>query len=135
MNKNTALSWANSLDITEQEFNRHLVELGYYMQMENGKRLQRTPKGVKHSTDFFGKIRWDINVVYDVVKLIGRKTGKYFYCEKCSAYNKVEDTGEVVQNCLCHNCSYPVKLGVKKHNEPTKKVDESWWSLIKLFMI
>ena len=89
MKKNTALSWANSMDITEREFNDYLVELGYLAKKENTAVWERTTKGVMHSKKIFNTILWDIDAVFDVLKRRGEKTKTYFYCEKCGSYNKI----------------------------------------------
>ena len=128
MKKNTALDWAKTLGITEQEFNKSLIELGYII--KGSKSYDRTPKGHKHSRKIFKKTYWDVDAMFDVVKLIGKKTGNYFYCEKCGSYNKVEQGNGPVLNCLCHNCGFPVKLGSAKVDAPVK-IDKAWWSYIK----
>ena len=58
------------------------------------------------------------------------RTGKYFYCEKCGSYNKVNQENGPVLNCLCHSCGFPVKLGSAQMDAPVK-IDKAWWSYIK----
>ena len=128
MKKNTALEWAKSMSITEQEFNKHLAELGYLI--NGSKNGERTPKGHKHSRRFLQKTYWDVDAMFDVLKLIGKKTGKYFYCDKCGSYNKVEQQDGPILNCICHSCGFPVKLESAKTEEPVK-IDKAWWSYIK----
>ena len=128
MKKNTALDWAKTIGITEQEFSKNLIELGYIIKGSKG--YDRTPKGHKHSRQILKTIYWDVDAMFDVLKLIGKKTGKYFYCEKCGSYNKVDQENGPVLNCLCHSCGFPVKLGSSKADAPVK-IDKAWWSYIK----
>ena len=121
MRKCTALSWANAIDITECEFNGYLEKLGY--QFRNSKTLQweRTPKAIQHTIVIFKKIYWDVEVFFDVLKLRGRTEGTYFYCEKCGAYNKIEDSD------ICSQCGTSAKI---KQQEKLD-VQADWWRRIK----
>ena len=111
MKKNTALDWANMIDITMNEFNENLAELGYQTKNSDDQNWLRTPKGVEHSERFCGRIVWDMDAFFDVLKLHGKKTRAFFYCEKCGTYNKVEEDERF--NYICKACGYP-ELGVKK---------------------
>ena len=55
MKKNTALDWANMIDVTVEEFNENLAELGYQSKDSENQRWLRTPKGVEHSEQFCGR--------------------------------------------------------------------------------
>ena len=101
---NTALSWANSMDITEKEFNQYLVELGYQIKNDNTQIWERTPKGVEHSRKIFRKIYWDIDAFFDVLRHRGLMTRTYFYCEKCGVYNQILEEEKLGDRYSCHVC-------------------------------
>ena len=123
MKKCTALSWANAIDITEEEFDRYLERLGYQFRNNNTLQWERTPKAVDHSKVFLRRIYWDIDVCYEVLKLRGKINGTYFYCEKCGAYNKTENDSDRV----CTIC------GVSREGISDNRIDTSldWWQKIK----
>lgn len=92
MRKCTVLSWANGIDITESEFNGYLEKLGYLFRNNKTMKWERTFKAMPLSKVLFKKTYWDIDVVYDVLKIKGKTEGTYFYCDTCGAYNKIEDS-------------------------------------------
>lgn len=121
MRKNTALSWANSIDITEAEFNEYLVELGYQIQNTISKKWERTPKGMNHSNNFFGQLYWDVDAFFDVLKLRGKRTRTYFYCDKCGSYNRIPLEEMEWESFCCSQCGFEMQL----------EKNISWWCRIK----
>lgn len=101
---NTALAWANSMDITEQEFNSYLLDLGYQVKQDNTKVWERTLKGEEHSRKILRKIYWDMDAFFDVLKRRGIVTRTYFYCEKCGVYNQILDEEKQGDRYSCHVC-------------------------------
>ena len=101
---NTALSWANSMDITENEFNNYLMDLGYQVKRDDTKPWGRTSKGEEHSKKIFRKTYWDLDAFFDVVKRRGIVTRTYFYCEKCGVYNRILDEEKQDIQYSCHVC-------------------------------
>ena len=101
---NTALSWADSMDITEREFNNYLMDLGYQVKRDDAKSWERTSKGVEHSRRIFRKTYWDLDAFFDVVKRRGIMTRTYFYCEKCGVYNRIIDEEKMDIQYICHVC-------------------------------
>jgi len=94
------------MDITEKEFNEYLAELGYQIQNKTTNRWERTPKGVNNSVKLFKFILWDIDTMFEVLKLRGKKTYTYFYCGKCGTCNKILDFDKNVSKHNCMNCGY-----------------------------
>lgn len=127
MKKNTALDWANMIDITMNEFNENLAELGYQTKNPDDQSWLRTPKGTEHSERFCGRILWDMDAFFDVLKLQGKKTGQFFYCEKCGSYNKVEEDEKF--NFICKACGYP-EMSIKKA-KIAQDANVLWWNHIK----
>lgn len=100
----TALSWTDSMDITESEFNNYLMDLEYQVQRDDTKSWERTSKGEEHSRKIFRKIYWDLDAFFDVLKKRGIVTRTYFYCEKCGTYNRILDEERHSIQCSCHVC-------------------------------
>ena len=127
MKKNTALDWANMMDVTVEEFNQNLAELGYQSKDSENQKWLRTPKGIEHSEQFCGRILWDMDAFFDALKLQGKKTGEFFYCEKCGSYNKVEK--EEKFNFICKACGYP-EVSIKQA-KIAQDANVLWWNHIK----
>lgn len=104
MRKNTALSWANSIGISENEFNEYLAEVGYQKYNPIKDKWELMDKGKEHGRRIFGKIYWDMDANFEVIKLRGKKSHRYFYCDTCGIYNKIpeEEMGE--KTYLCSRC-------------------------------
>lgn len=104
MRKNTALSWANSISISEKEFNDCLVTVGYQQYNSSKRKWELTTKGKEHGIRILGKIYWDIDAHFEVMKLRGKQTRKYFYCDKCGAYNRIVEENKDDRRFLCCRC-------------------------------
>ena len=104
MKKNTALSWANSIGISEREFDECLIEIGYQEYNSVKDKLELTTKGKEHASKILGKIYWDIDANFEVMKLRGKKTHKYFYCDSCGSYNKIPEDKQEEKTYLCSKC-------------------------------
>ena len=101
---NTAARWAKSINITKQEFNEYLVKLGLQKKGESINKWKRTNEGKKHSKSILGKIYWDVNTLFKVVKLRGRITHKYFFCEECDTYHKIDIEEKDRKFYICSRC-------------------------------
>ena len=101
---NTAARWAKSINITTQEFNEYLVKLGLQKKGESINKWQRTDEGKKHSKSILGKIYWDVNTLFKVVKLRGKITHKYFFCDKCDTYHKINIEEMERKSQICSAC-------------------------------
>ncbi len=113
MEKLTALKWAMLANISEEDYNGYLAELGY---QEKGARdyvhtaWTLTEEGEKHGEygdDAFSKeILWDLESHREVIKLCGIKTGMYKCCANCKEHYHIdrlqidEETGKWV----CEKC-------------------------------
>ena len=104
MRKNTALSWANSIGISEKEFNECLAEIGYQKYNSTKSKWELTPKGKEQARRFFAKIYWDIDANFEVIKLRGKMTHKYFYCDGCGTYNKIPEAEKKEKAYFCSKC-------------------------------
>ena len=104
MRKLSAKAWAQSIGITEMEFNEALVKLELQQFNEFSKRWVPTPKGRSYSRRVFGRIFWDIDANFEVMKLRGKQTRKYFYCDECSAYNKIPEENINETRFICCRC-------------------------------
>ena len=92
MNNLPVSRWSQSLGFTEPELNAYLEELGYQKRITSGGKTawSITSRGARHgrmSRNPFRKVPlWDFEAFFQAVKLRGKKTGQYYYCENCNDY-------------------------------------------------
>ena len=83
--------WTECFDITEEEFNNALVELGYQVRNTSSVNPRRqwlvTRKGREYCrmslNPFRRVILWDMRAHMAISNLLGRKERGSMYCEKC----------------------------------------------------
>lgn len=104
MKKLSAKAWARSIGITEMEFNGTLAKTGLQQINTVSMRWMPTKRGREHSICVFGRIFWDIDAHFEVMKLRGKLTREYFYCDECSAYNKIPEENKDRTRFICYRC-------------------------------
>ena len=86
MRRHPVSRWAETLDSTEEEMNGYLEELGYQYMCQSTENLEKkiwiiTEEGKKYCrvsrNPFSKRILWDMDALFQVMKLRGKKTGKY----------------------------------------------------------
>ncbi len=86
--------YAEYFDITEEELNKSLKELGYQTRnispKNSGWEWILTPKGRRHGrmscNPFRRVILWDFHAYIAARSLMGKKARKYMYCARCQTY-------------------------------------------------
>lgn len=102
--KNTSARWAKSINITKEEFDEYLVKLGLQEKSGYINRWKSTEEGRKHSRSILGKIYWDVDSLFKVIKLRGRITHKYFFCDECDTYHKIDIEKKEQKSHICSRC-------------------------------
>ena len=106
-----ASRWSQAFNFTEKEFNDVLAELGLQRSVvSGGKQVWRiTERGMQHSrmsrNPFKRVILWDFDAFFQAVKVKGKKSGEYFYCEKCGDYLSSQHGFEFgMKKWVCKKC-------------------------------
>lgn len=117
MKKVSVAKWAQTRDISIEEINNCLEELGYQVQATGKGRTKwkLTEKGQRYArfsvNPLSRQILWDIDAFFDVLKLQGKKTREYFYCDECNAYLGYQYGFEPNMNkWVCKKCGCVNKL-------------------------
>lgn len=115
----TAKKWAQSMGISEAEFNEYLEKINYQVWKDAGPSKTEmwhiTEKGRQHSkksrNPFVRAILWDFDTLVEVTRVRGKITKKYFYCDKCGAYLSTQSGFDFeLQNWECKKCGHTSKL-------------------------
>ena len=104
MRKLSAKAWARSIGITEKEFNELLAKSELQQFDTVSRRWMPMKRGKEHSRSLFGRIFWDIDAHFEVMKMRGKLTREYFYCDECSAYNKIPEENIDKTRFICYRC-------------------------------
>lgn len=102
--KNTSARWAKSIDMPKQEFNEYLRKLGLQEKACNSNRWRVTKKGKEHSSNRLGMIYWDVQALFEVIKLRGKITHDYFFCDECNTYHKIDTEDKERKSHICSSC-------------------------------
>lgn len=118
MKKATAKRWAIALKVSENEFNDYLEKINYQVKdiddslneiwilTQNGKK-----HGRKSYNPFNNSLLWDIDAFFEVMKVRGKITRKYFYCDECGAFLSRQSGFErEMYNWVCKRCGHINKL-------------------------
>jgi len=107
---------AKTRDLTEQEVNQHLEELGY-LTPDTTKLNRKQPRWIlteagekqviKKGILFRRQLLWSIDAFFEVIKLHGKRTHQYYYCDGCSSYLRTQEGFEMVlPKWKCTKCGY-----------------------------
>lgn len=102
--KNTTARWAKSIDMSKEEFNEYLSKLGLQEKNGNTNKWRITKEGKEHSSNILGKIYWDVQTLFKAVKLRGRITHNYFFCDECNTYHKIDVEEKEKKSHICSSC-------------------------------
>lgn len=102
--KNTVARWAKSIDMSKQEFNEYLAKLGLQEKRFNTNKWKLTEEGKEHSSNILGRIYWDVQALFEVIKLRGKITHEYFFCEECDTYHKIDTEDKDRKSHICSWC-------------------------------
>lgn len=111
--------WAASIGISTEEFDNYLKKLRYQVEdcvLTKGTTVWcLTKRGRRHGrksrNPFSKELLWDIDALFDVMKLRGKITRKYFYCDDCGAYISGQSGFDFsMQKWVCKKCGYVNKL-------------------------
>ena len=102
--KNTAARWAKTIDMPTQEFNEYLSKLGLQEKVCNTRKWKITVKGREHSSNILGRIYWDVDALFEVVKLRGKITHNYFFCDQCNTYHNIGTEEKKQKSHICSAC-------------------------------
>lgn len=102
--KNTSARWAKSIDMSKQEFDEYLAKLGLQEKSCNTNKWKITEEGKEYSSNILGRIYWDVQALFEVIKLRGKITHKYFFCDKCNTYHKIGTEEKEKKIQLCSSC-------------------------------
>lgn len=102
--KNTAARWAKTIDMPKQEFNEYLAKLGLQEKACKPRKWKITVKGRKHSSNILGRIYWDVDALFEVVKLRGKITHNYFFCDQCNTYHNIYIEEKEQKSHICSAC-------------------------------
>ena len=127
----SAEKWAKTLGISEDEYNKLLMELGYLANNNSetktpNSRWEVTDKGWKHiklSKNLFKRtLLWDVDTHFQVHKLLGKKRRTYIFCDKCDAYlNKQTGFDTEVEKIICEKCGHINILAYKSDEEQVQE--------------
>ena len=123
-----ASKWSQTFNFTEQEFNDCLEELGLQKRITSGgsTHFSVTSRGARHSrmsrNPFKRVPLWDFDAFFQAVKLKGKKSGEYYYCDKCGDYMSDQHGFEFsMKKWVCKKCGYVNELGYKS---PADRLEE-----------
>lgn len=116
----SAEKWANSMSISVEEFNDYLKRLKYQIEVVSDKKDLRlawhiTERGLRHGRMSYNPFNqtplWDIDAMFAVMKLRGKMTRKYFYCDDCGAFLPRQVGFEAdMYKWVCKRCGVVNKL-------------------------
>lgn len=116
----SAKRWAQTFKMTEDEFNDYLKKLNYQIWMDVGIDKKEslwhvTQKGRQHSrismNPFHRIILWDFDAAFAVMKIKGKTSREYFYCDECDVYLPRQSGFEPsMQRWVCKKCGHVNKL-------------------------
>ncbi len=116
----TAERWAKSINISTDEFNEYLKKLNYQVWVDEGFDKEKmvwhiTEKGRKHGrisrNPFKRIVLWDFDAAFAVVKVKGKVTKEYFYCDECDMYLPMQSGFDFsMQRWVCKRCGHVNKL-------------------------
>ncbi len=116
-----ASKWSQTFNFTEQEFNECLEELGLQKRVsaKGGACFEVTGRGARHSrmsrNPLHRVILWDFDAFFQAVKLKGKKSGEYHYCDKCGDYMSDQHGFEFsMKKWVCKKCGYVNELEYKR---------------------
>lgn len=117
-----ASKWSQTFHFTESEFNECLEELGLQRRVlaKGGVRFDVTGRGARHSrmsrSPFKRVILWDFDAFFQALKLKGKKSGEFHYCDKCGDYLSDQHGFEFsMKKWVCKKCGYVNELEYKPH--------------------
>ena len=112
----SSADWAKTRGLTEQEVNRYFEELGYLAPdttKPNRKKSRwiLTEAGEKHVIKkgilFRQQLLWSIDAFFEVIKLHGKRTHQYYYCDGCSSYLRTQEGFEMtLPKWTCTKCGH-----------------------------
>ena len=116
----TAERWAKSLNISKEEFNDYLKKLHYQKEgVADNKDLTfvwvLTPQGKNYGrysyNPFNYDLLWNIDAFFSVMKIRGKITKTYSYCDKCDSFLGRQDGFDINMNhWVCKKCGHINKL-------------------------
>ena len=116
----TAERWAVALKISTEEFNEYLKKLHYQKESIEDNRdltsiwtLTSTGKkyGRKSYNPFKHDLLWNIDAFFDVMKIRGKITRKYSYCDKCDSFLGRQSGFDInMEHWVCKKCGHINKL-------------------------
>lgn len=111
---------AKSIGISEEDFNEYLKKLKYQIQvLDDSKDMKTiwymTERGRKHGRVSFNPFNreplWDIDALFAVMKIRGKITREYFYCDDCGAFLGRQSGFDLsMQKWVCKKCGLVNKL-------------------------
>lgn len=130
MQKFSPAKWAEKDDISEQELNQCLEELGYQIRLkDSGEKGQwvwmPTQKGRTHCrrsfNPFKSQLLWDTEVFLEAHRLWGRKSGNHFFCQGCKVYLNGQPGFDAAPGIWkCQKCGQMNRL-FQEHNETKER--------------
>lgn len=122
--------WARIVSVTPEEYNELLGELGFQTKEVSGSTGKRswnvTAKGSRHTrmskNPFKKELLWDFDAHYEVHKLLGKRTQRYLFCEKCDTYLNVQPGFDFrLKKFTCLRCGHvnSLRYQVEEEAAPT----------------
>lgn len=112
-----ASRWSQTFNFTEHEFNECLEELGLQRRVldKGGVHFDVTRRGARHSrmsrNPFNRVILWDFDAFFQALKLKGKKSGEFHYCDMCGDYLSDQYGFEFsMKKWVCKKCGYVNEL-------------------------
>ena len=112
-----ASKWSQTFNFTESEFNECLEELGLQKRVpvKGSMRFDVTGRGARHSrmsrNPFRRVILWDFDAFFQALKLKGKKSGEFHYCDKCGDYLSDQHGFEFsMKKWVCKKCGFVNEL-------------------------
>lgn len=107
--------WAKTIGVTSEEFNDYLAKLNYQVLSDENEIWYITKQGSRYgrvSRNPFRKVNvWSIDALFSVLKIGGKITGEFFYCDKCDSYLSHQSGFETTMGrWVCKRCGHVNKL-------------------------